>query len=338
MVHITVVLLASFLSELGYEFTFLQILAGMITVLIISETRYWNKFFQSILVIMFTYLVAFLGLSLINSGSLVSDEYPIFGWLVVNSLLLLLAYPFIPLIEKLFGFTSSITLAELADMNMPLLKELSLKAPGTFQHSLQVSNLSQAAAEEIGANSLLIKTAALYHDIGKIKQPEFYIENSSGVNHHEKLNNFESAKVIIDHTIEGLTMAKKAKLPKIIIDFIATHHGTTRVEYFYRNQMAAEPDREFDESLFRYPGPKPKSKEQTILMIADSIEAAGKSLKSPTGQDIDKLIDGIVAYKIKEDQLADSDLSFSELEACTRVFKKLLRSIYHVRIEYPKEA
>lgn len=337
-VHIVVVLIASFLSELGYEFTFLQILAGIVTVLIASETRYWNKFFTSILVILATYLIGYLGLALINSGSLASSEYGTFGWLALNCLLLLLAYPFIPIVEKLFGFTSSITLAELSDMNKPLIKELSLKAPGTLQHSLQVANLGEAAAERIGANGLLVKTAALYHDIGKLAKPEYFIENSKGENHHLKLNNFESAEVIIGHSIDGEVMAKKARLPKILIDFIKTHHGTTRVEYFYRKQKTDNPDREFDESIFRYPGPKPFTKEQTILMLADSIEAASKSLKNPTGQDIDKLIDGIVEYKINEGQLSDSPLSFNELDTCKDVFKSLLRSINHVRVEYPAEA
>ena len=337
MVHVVVVLTASFLSGLGYDFTFLQILAGMVTVLIIGETRYWNRFFKWILIIMGTYMLGYLGLAIINSGSLTSSEYPVFGWLAINSFLLLLAYPFVPIVEKVFGFVSSITLAELSDMNNPLLKELSLKAPGTLQHSLQVSNLSEAAAEEIGANSLLLKAAALYHDIGKVKQPAYYIENSQGSNPHDDLSNFESGKVIIDHVVEGMAMAKKARLPKIIQDFITTHHGTTRVEYFYNKQLETEPTREFDETLFRYPGPKPRTKEQTILMLADSIEAASKSLKNPTGQDIDVLVDKIVAYKIKEDQLSDSELSFAELESCTNKFKSMLRSIYHVRVEYPDQ-
>ena len=336
-VHIVVVLIASFLSELGYEFTFLQILAGIITLLVIGETRYWNKFFMTILVILATYMIGYLGLALINSGSLDYSEYKVFGWLAINSLLLLLAYPFIPIVEKIFGFTSSISLAELSDMNKPLLKQLSINAPGTLQHSLQVANLSEAAADKIGANSLLVKTAALYHDIGKMTKPEFFIENSKGVNYHSPLNNFESAAVIINHVADGVVMAKKAKLPKVLIDIIKTHHGTTRVEYFYRNQKNEEPDREFDESLFRYPGPKPRTKEQTILMIADSLEAASKSLKTPTGQDIDQLIDKIVDYKINEGQLSDSELTFSELAICKDVWRSLLRSINHVRIEYPAE-
>lgn len=337
VIHIVVILIASFLIELGYEFIFLQILAGIVTVLVMTETRFWNKFFVAILVILCTYLLAYLGLAIINSGTIIPDESQVFIWLCINALLLLLAYPFIPMLEKIFGFTSTITLAELADMNKPLLKDLSIKAPGTLQHSLQVANLSEAAAKEIGADSLLVKTAALYHDIGKTKQPEYFIENSMGSNPHEKITNFESARIIIDHVIEGEKMAKNANLPKLLIDFIATHHGTTRVEYFYRTQLKEEPGRQFDESLFRYPGPKPKTKEQTILMLADSIEAASKSLKNPTGQDIDQLIDKIIDLKLANEQLIESELSFQELEKCKAVFSSLLRSIYHIRIEYPRE-
>ncbi|NBU52101.1 MAG: HDIG domain-containing protein [Chitinophagia bacterium] len=241
VIHIVVILIASFLIELGYEFIFLQILAGIVTVLVMTETRFWNKFFVAILVILCTYLLAYLGLAIINSGTIIPDESQVFIWLCINALLLLLAYPFIPMLEKIFGFTSTITLAELADMNKPLLKDLSIKAPGTLQHSLQVANLSEAAAKEIGADSLLVKTAALYHDIGKTKQPEYFIENSMGSNPHEKITNFESARIIIDHVIEGEKMAKNANLPKLLIDFIATHHGTTRVEYFYRTQTSFRP-------------------------------------------------------------------------------------------------
>ncbi len=336
-VHIVVVLIASFMSVLDYEFTFIEILAGIVTVLFVSETRYWNQFFKAILIIFATYILGYLGLSLINAEDFSGIDWKPFVFFVVSTVMTLLAYPFIPLIEKMFGFTSSITLAELTDMNSPLIKELSINAQGTLQHSLQVSNLAEAATEKIGGNSLLVKAAALYHDIGKLHDPQAFIENNKGHNPHDHLTNFESARKIIDHVIKGEEMAKKAKLPKLLTDFIMTHHGTTRVEYFYRNQLKEQPDREFDESLFRYPGPKPKSKEQTILMIADSLEAASKSLKSPTGQDIDQLVDNIVSYKMKEGQLDESELTFHELEECTVVFKSLLRSINHVRVEYPDE-
>jgi len=337
-VHVVVVLIASFMSILDYAFTFIEILAGIVTVLIVSETRYWNVFFRDISIIFGTYILGYLGLSLIHLESFDAMNWRPFVGVIVSTLLTLLAYPFIPMIEKIFGFTSSIRLAELTDMNNPLIKQLSINAPGTLQHSLQVSNLAEAATEEIGGNSLLVKAAALYHDIGKLDDPEAYIENVKNYNPHDTMSNFESARKIIDHVIKGEEMAKKAKLPKQIIDFITTHHGDTRVEYFYRNQLKAEPDKEFDESLFRYPGPKPQTKEQTILMIADSLEAASKSLKNPTGKDIDELVDGIVKYKIEQGQLDDSELNFNELEKCTNVFKTLLRSINHVRVEYPKEA
>jgi putative nucleotidyltransferase with HDIG domain len=204
-----------------------------------------------------------------------------------------------------------------------------------MQHSLQVSNLSEAAADAIGANALLLKVGALYHDIGKLHNPFVFIENQNGINPHDNLSNFESARAIIAHVTEGVKMAKEARLPEVIIDLIKSHHGSTKVEYFFRNQKNQFPDKEFDESLFQYPGPKPKSKEEAILMVADSLEAASKSLKNPTGQDIDLLVDNIVESKIKNDQFSDSSLSFEELGKCVTVFKSLLRSINHVRIEYP---
>ena len=335
--HIVIILIVSFLSKLGYEFTFLQILAGIVTVLVVSETRYWNKFFSTILIIFGVYILGYFGLSAIKAHDLGDLQLHNFGWLALSSFLALLAYPFTPLLEKIFGFTSSITLAELTDMNNPLIKRMSLEAQGTLQHSLQVSNLSEAAADKIGANSLLIKAAALYHDIGKLSDPAAFTENQSPNNPHDHWNNFESAKAIIKHVTEGEVLAKKARLPKVIVDFIVSHHGTTRVEYFYRKQLKAEPDREFDETLFRYPGPLPKTKEEAILMIADSLEAACKSLKSPTADDIDNLVEKIIAHKIDFGQLHESSLTFHELEQCKEVFKSLLKSINHVRISYPDE-
>ena len=337
-IHIVVVLIASYLTGLGYEFTFIQILAGVVTVLLISETRKWNKFFISIALILGTYALGFLGINLIQSGDDLVSDLPIFAWLIVNGLLLLLAYPFIPIIEKIFGFTSSISLVELSDMNNPLLKDLSTRAPGTLQHSLQVANLAEAATEAIGGNSVLVRTAALYHDIGKLSNPQYFIENNSGNNLHNELNdNFESARIIISHVTEGVKMAKKAKLPKEIIDIIETHHGDSRVEYFYRNQKNENPDREFDESIFRYPGPKPKTKEQTLIMIADTIEAACKSLKNPNESELTEFVDKIVNFKIDNGQLEDSNLSFEELKKATNVMKTMLKSIYHVRLEYPED-
>lgn len=335
--HIVVVLIASFLSSMGYEFTFLQILAGIVAVLSNIKVRDWTKFFVSLFYIFLAYSIGYLGLSLIDQGSLAMIDLSIYRWIFLNVFLTLLAYPLVPLLERVFGFTSAITLVELSDMDRPLLKELSIKAPGTLQHSLQVANLSEAAASKIGADQLLVKVAALYHDIGKVAQPLYYIENQSGVNPHNKTSPLESAKIIVEHVAEGVKMARKNRLPKVLIDFILSHHGTTRVEYFYRNHIDSNPGREVDEHFFRYPGPRPRTKEETILMIADSLEAASKSLKSPDEKSINELVDKIIAGKITHGQLEDSEMTFEELEVCKKEFKKLLKSIYHVRIEYPDE-
>ncbi|MBV6653396.1 MAG: HDIG domain-containing protein [Mameliella sp.] len=335
--HIVVVLLASFLSSLGYEFAFLQILAGIVVVLSAVDTRDWTKFFYSIFYIFIVYLLGYSGLSLIQEGSYQDIDLSMLSWLSISAFMTLLAYPLIPLLERFFGFTSAISLVELADMNRPLLRQLATKAPGTLQHSLQVANLSEEAARAIGANHLLVKAAALYHDIGKTLQPEYYIENQSAKSPHHELSGKESAGIIISHVTEGEKMAKKARLPNVIIDFIKSHHGTTRVEYFYRNYIKDHPDEAVDEQDFRYPGPRPVSKEETILMLADSIEAACKSLKSPTESALLEVIDKVIAGKISMGQLDDSKLSFAELETCKTIFQNLMRSVHHVRIEYPEE-
>lgn len=336
--HIVIILIASFLSSLGYEFTFIQILAGIVAVLTTTDARHLNKFFLSLLYLLLTYAGAFLGLNLIQEGSINTIDWSVYVWIFLNVFLTLLAFPLIPLIERVFGFTSSISLVELSDMTRPLLKDLALKAPGTLQHSLQVANLSEAAANEIGADPLLVKVAALYHDIGKMQNPGYFIENQSGKNPHDELSNLESAKMIIGHVAEGIKLAKKHRLPKKLVDFIKTHHGTTKVEYFYRNHLKENPKKgQADEHIFQYPGPRPKSKEETILMIADSLEAASKSLKEPAGVDIDNLVDKIVAFKIQARQFEESEMTFEELEKCKLVFKLLLRSINHVRVEYPEE-
>jgi putative nucleotidyltransferase with HDIG domain len=335
--HLVVVLLASFLSSLGYEFTFLQILAGIVVLLSDVDTRDWTRFFYSILYIFMVYFLGYVGLSLIQEGSYHDIDLSVLSWLGISAFMTLLAYPLIPLLERFFGFTSAISLVELSDMNRPLLRLLANKAPGTLQHSLQVANLSEEAARAIDANHLLVKVAALYHDIGKTLQPEYFIENQSSKSPHLNISDKESAEIIISHVTEGVKMAKKARLPNLLIDFIKSHHGTTRVEYFYRNYIKDNPDEEVDEQDFRYPGPKPVTKEETVLMLADSIEAACKSLKNPTEQALVELIDKIIAGKMAMGQLEDSELTFSELETCKTVFQQLMRSVHHVRIEYPEE-
>ena len=335
--HIVVVLIASFLSSLGYEFTFLHILAGIVVLLSDVDTRDWSRFFYSILYIFLAYGLAYLGLSLIKEGKISTIDWNVYTWIFINVFLTLLAYPLIPLLERFFGFTSSISLMELSDMNRPLLRELALKAPGTLQHSLQVANLAEGAAQRIGANPLLVKVAALYHDIGKTSKPEFFIENQSGKNPHDEISFLDSAKIIIGHVEEGVAMAKKHRLPNVLIDFIRKHHGTTRTEFFYRSYIKENPGTEFDEDLFRYPGPRPVTKEETILMMADSIEAACKSLKNPSEKELNDFIDKIISGKITQGQLEDSQMSFQELEECKQVFKQIMKSVHHVRIEYPEE-
>lgn len=348
--HVIIILLISMLLSLDYHFILIQILVGMVAVVNKLKTRHLSDFFVSLLYIGIAYAAGFISLELIHAGTIfpivsangtIIEEgvrWHMLGWVLLNVFLTLLSYPLIPLFEKLFGLTSDITLVELADMDNYLLKELSIKAPGTLQHSLQVANLSEAAAKVIGANSLLVKVAALYHDIGKMSNPQYYIENQiHDTNPHTELTNLESAQMIIEHVAEGVRLAKKNRLPTVLIDFILTHHGTTRVEFFYRTYQKENPDIEVDPADFTYPGPKPETKEQAIMMMADSLEAASKSLKSPTEEDINHLVDNIIKGKITLGQLENTNLSFQELEQIKRVFKQLLKSMNHVRITYPDE-
>lgn len=336
--HIVVVLLASLIARQGYEFIVIQFIAGAVVMLTNLDTRVWSRFFLGILSIFLAYTLGYVGLSLIHEGSLKEIQWEVLGWIGLNVFLTLLVYPLTPLLEKLFGFTSYITLLELSDMNRPLLQRLATEAPGTFQHSLQVSNLAEAAARKIGADYLLVKVGALYHDIGKLKNPPYFIENQG--NHsskHQNLDPLESARIIIEHVTYGIELARKNRLPRRIIDFIRTHHGTTTVMYFFRMYMEQFPGQEFDESLFRYPGPKPTSREEAILMLADSVEAAAKSLKEPTEEELMGLVDRIIEGKIAHGQLEESRLSFRDLKESKAEFKKIMKSIYHLRIKYPDE-
>lgn len=335
--HIVVVLIASFLSSMGYGFTLLQILAGIVAVMANPDGRDWSRLFRALIFVYLTYAVGYLGISLVERGALVAADRTFFVWIFLNVFLTMLAYPMVPLLERIFGFTSLVSLAELSDLNRPLLRQLAIEAPGTLQHSLQVAHLGEAAAQAVGANALLVRVGALYHDIGKTENPDYFIENQTGRNPHEDEDFLKSARIIINHVTAGLQMAKKAGLPRVVSDFIPSHHGTTRVEYFYRHYIQQNPEGFAQEPEFRYPGPKPRTKEQTILMLADSLEASSKSLKNPTEKEVDELLNKIISGKIIQGQLKESDLSFEELEICREVFKSRIQSIHHVRIEYPKE-
>lgn len=335
--HLVIVLIASFLSSLGYEFTFLQIVAGIVAVLSPTGPRDWSKILRSMGILAGTYILGYLGLELIKEGNWRAIDWTVLTWLGLNVFLTLLAYPLVPLLGRLFGFTSDVVLLELSDVNRPALRELGLRAPGTLQHSLAVSNLAEAAVREIGGDTLLVKVAALYHDIGKAVDPLFFIENQAGRNPHEDLTDLESAQVIINHVHEGVRLAKKYSLPVVLIDFIKSHHGTTRVEYFYRAYAKTQEEEIVDDTAFRYPGPLPKSKEEVVLMIADSVEAASRAMKDPTHDGIDALVDSIVDGKVKNGQLNDSELTFAELGRIRELFKGMLKSMYHARVEYPEE-
>ena len=336
-VHVAVVLIASFLTSLGYPYTFLSIMAGVVVIFMDIDTRDWSRFFSSLILLFAFYIFGYVGIQLVQGAGWTGINYVDLLWLGLNVFLVLLAYPLIPLLERFFGLVSPITLVELNDMNRPLLEKLARQAAGTWQHSLNVANLAERVASEIGGNSLMVRTAALYHDIGKLKNPEYFIENQTGPNPHDRITDLESAKIIIDHVNEGVRLARAAGLPDVIIDFIRTHHGTTRTEYFYRNHIKNHPEREVDEPYFRYDGPLPVTKEQTILMLADSVEAASKSLKQPTEAELYELIDNIIRGKLTNGQLVQSHLSFQELETLRRIFRSVLKSSHQLRIAYPEE-
>jgi putative nucleotidyltransferase with HDIG domain len=334
-IHLLVVLIAGFFVPNSFEFAYFEITAGMVSIYSIKNLIRREQFLISALIITFSYFVSFLGISFIREGSLVNIDWMDFVPFAVSVLLTLLAYPLIYIFEKIFAITSDITLIELTNTNAPLLRELAFTAPGTFQHSLQVANLAENAIYSIGGNALLVRAGALYHDIGKMENPLFFIENqSSGFNPHDKLPYEESAQVIIRHVSKGVEMAQKADIPDIVIDFIKTHHGDTRVDYFYQSFLKNFPEKLINENIFRYPGPIPFSKEAGVLMLADSVEAASRSLKEPDEKSINALVDRIVRYKLDQDQLKDSDITLKELETIKTIFKRMLMSIYHVRINY----
>jgi cyclic-di-AMP phosphodiesterase PgpH len=263
------------------------------------------------------------------------DHYIYFG---ISGFLLLMAYPLIFIFEKMFGFLSDLTLMELSDTNQPLLRKLNEKAPGTFQHSLQVANLAEEAAYKIGANPLMVRAGALYHDIGKMNNPIYFIENlSTEKNPHNDLTNEASARMIIDHVTKGAEIGHKNRLPEQIIDFIRTHHGTTTVQFFYRTLKKQNPDSEIDVSKFTYPGPIPFSREMALVMLADSVEAASRSLREITHDSINDLVDNIIYYQMINEQYYNSNITYKDIGVVKEIFKRKLMNIYHVRVEYPDD-
>ncbi|MEM9362382.1 MAG: HDIG domain-containing metalloprotein [Bacteroidota bacterium] len=334
-VHVLTVLILGFVVPNSFEYMFLQIIAGIVTILTGSELYRRANLFISVGQITLIYIIGYFAFHIIHEGNLEGIEWTLFGIFVLNGLLTLFAQPLIYIYEKIFGLVSDVSLLELSDTNSKLLKELSDKAPGTFHHSLQVANLAEAAANEIGANSMLTRVGALYHDIGKMNNPTYFTENqTTNINPHDDLPPKESAKIIIDHVIEGIEIARKNKLPDRVIDFLRTHHGTTTVFYFFRKQQETEP--ETDPKDFRYPGPIPFSKETAILMMSDAVEAASKSLKDPTYQSIDDFVEKIVKGQMQADQFVNANITLKEIEVVKKVLKQKLTNIYHLRVEYPE--
>jgi cyclic-di-AMP phosphodiesterase PgpH len=275
-------------------------------------------------------------LELIHENDISKINLGMYMNFVINGILLLFAYPLLFLLEKTFGFTSNVTLVELSNINNRLLRKLSEVAPGTFQHSMQVANLAAEAAIRIGGKSQLVRTGALYHDIGKMENPAFFTENQSGVNPHKALSYEQSAQVVINHVYDGLKLAEKHNLPKVIKDFISTHHGLGKTKYFYVSYKNENPDKEIDEDVFTYPGPNPFSKETAILMMADSVEAASRSLPEYTEESISNLVDKIIDSQVADGFFKYCPITFKDVATVKLVFKEKLRTIYHTRVSYPE--
>lgn len=335
--HVLTVLLLGYVVPNSFEFIYLHIIAGIVTILTVSELYKRATLFISVAQITGIYMVTYFAFSIIKEGNASQINLDYFMLFAANGLLSFLAIILIYIYEKVFGLVSDVTLLELSNTNSKLLRELNEKAPGTFQHSMQVANLAEAAANEIGANSMLVRTGALYHDVGKMANPMYFIENqTTGVNPHHELSPRDSAKIITDHVIKGVEIAKKYNLPDRIIDFIRTHHGTSTTYYFLMKEKEMNPDTDVDVKKFQYQGPNPFSKETAILMMCDAAEAASKSLKTPTAQSISDLIDKIIEKQMSDNQFLNSDITFKEIETIKKVIKKKLLNIYHLRVEYPE--
>jgi putative nucleotidyltransferase with HDIG domain len=334
--HVLTVLLIGFIVPNSFEFVFLQIVAGIVTIQSIDQLYRRANLFISVGQIVLVYLIAYIAFTIIQEGTFLKIDVLTIGLFLLNGLLMLFVQPLIYIYEKLFGLVSDVSLLELSDTNSKLLKELSDQAPGTFHHSLQVANLAEAAANEIGANTLLVRVGALYHDIGKLKQPKYFSENQiASDSPHDSLTPKQSAKIIIDHVLDGILIAQKNKLPDRVIDFIRTHHGTSSVYYFYKKQLEFDPEGTNIED-FQYPGPRPFSKETAILMMADAVEAASKSLKAPDIGQLDLFIEKIISGKMEEGQFNASNITLAEIETVKKVLLRKLINVYQLRIEYPE--
>ena len=326
MAHVTIILLCSITLRFPHEFILLQVVAGMVAIYSLRELSQRSQLLRTALVVFISYALLYFAFELIHEDDLTKLNTRMYIYFMINGILLLFAYPLLFLLEKIFGFTSDVTLVELSNINNSLLREMSEVAPGTFQHSLQMANLAAAAAN----------TGALYHDIGKMVNPAFFTENQSGVNPHKSLSYEQSAQVIISHITDGLKLAEKHNLPKVIKDFISTHHGRGLTKYFYISYKNEHPDEEVDQEKFRYPGPNPFTKEQAVLMMADSVEAASRSLPEYTEESISTLVDKIIDTQVSEGYFKECPITFKDIATVKALFKEKLKTMYHTRISYPE--
>lgn len=330
------VILSSLMVSFPFEFIVIQITVAIISVFMLKELSERSQLIRSSFFILLTYSLIYIGLILHQEGDIQKVDWVVLIYFLINFIFIMFSYSLVYVIEKSFGFISGVSLVELSNINKPLLKELSEKAPGTFQHSMQVSNLAMEAAARIGANASLIRTGALYHDIGKMMNPAFFTENQNpGMNPHAGLPFEESARIIINHVRDGIKIAQKHNLPKQIIEFIETHHGTSMPRYFYVSWKNANPGKEINEDLFRYPGPNPYTKEQAIMMMADAVEAASRSLKEYTEESISKLVDTLIDNQVVEGYFKLAPITFRDIDTVKTVFIEKLKIIYHTRIVYP---
>lgn len=336
MAHITTILLCSVALRTPHEFILLQSVAGMAGIYSLRELSQRSQLLRSALAVTAAYAVLYFALDLIHVNEIAQLSTHMYINFILNGILLLFTYPLLFILEKTFGFTSNVTLVELSNINNKLMRDMSEVAPGTFQHSLQLANLTAAAANRIGANSQLVRTGAMYHDIGKMLNPAFFTENQSGVNPHDQLGYKQSAQVVISHITDGMKLADKYNLPQVIKNFICTHHGCGLTKYFYISYQNEHPDEEVDKEVFRYPGPNPFTKEQAILMMADSVEAASRSLPEYTEESISSLVDKIIDAQVQEGFFKECPITFKDISTVKAVFKEKLKTMYHTRISYPE--
>lgn len=333
--HVTMILICAAAVKYQYEFIIVQLASGLVAIYSLRELSKRSQIFITAILVTISSCIVYLALQLMQDNQVFNIDPSMYTYFIINGIFLLLSYPMMYLIEKMFGFISNVTLFELSNTNKGLLRNLSEIAPGTFQHSITVGNLAAEIANRIHANSLLVRTGALYHDIGKMTNPVFFTENQAGVNPHDQLSDLESAQIIISHVTEGLKLAEKFNLPGIIKDFISTHHGTGLTKYFYINYCNEHPDEQVDKEMFQYPGPNPFTREQAILMMADTVEAASRSLKEYTEESISTLTNKLIDSQVAGGFFRECPITFRDIALAKSVLIERLKSIYHTRISYP---